>query len=99
MKNPMQPLVFLNVLNVQRLGTNKGHSSYRAPMSSLPYTNPFFVMRLRNPSEKTGTMPMPHVLQSPLRPDLVREVHRDMAKNKRQLGLRAAVGKEVGEKM
>eukprot|EP00913_Durusdinium_trenchii_P013283 g12467.t1 len=37
-----------------------------------------------NPSEKTGTMPMPVVLQSPLRPDLVREVHRDMAKNKRQ---------------
>ena len=39
---------------------------------------------LRNPSEKTGTMPMPVVLQSPLRPDLVREVHRDLAKNKRR---------------
>ncbi|CAK9004742.1 60S ribosomal protein L4-1 (L1) [Durusdinium trenchii] len=42
------------------------------------------IYNFENPSEKTGTMPMPVVLQSPLRPDLVREVHRDMAKNKRQ---------------
>lgn len=42
------------------------------------------VFNFENPSEKAGTVVMPHVLTSPLRPDLVREVHRDMAKNKRQ---------------
>lgn len=48
----------------------------------------------RNPSEKTGTMPMPVVLQSPLRPDLVREVHRDMAKNKRRTNGWSGKGKK-----
>jgi len=42
------------------------------------------VYNFENPSEKAGTQTMPEVLTSPLRPDLVREVHRDMAKNKRQ---------------
>eukprot|EP00437_Effrenium_voratum_P060849 CAMPEP_0181494622 /NCGR_PEP_ID=MMETSP1110-20121109/51878_1 /TAXON_ID=174948 /ORGANISM="Symbiodinium sp., Strain CCMP421" /LENGTH=51 /DNA_ID=CAMNT_0023622063 /DNA_START=67 /DNA_END=219 /DNA_ORIENTATION=- len=42
------------------------------------------VYNFENPKEKTGTVVMPHVMQSPLRPDLVREVHRDMNKNKRQ---------------
>lgn len=42
------------------------------------------IYNFENPSEKTGTVPMPYVLQSPLRPDLVREVHTNMAKNKRQ---------------
>eukprot|EP00933_Yihiella_yeosuensis_P035449 TRINITY_DN28_c0_g1_i1.p1 TRINITY_DN28_c0_g1~~TRINITY_DN28_c0_g1_i1.p1 ORF type:complete len:434 (+),score=120.37 TRINITY_DN28_c0_g1_i1:78-1304(+) len=35
-------------------------------------------------NEKTGTVPMPTVLSSPLRPDLVREVHMNMSKNSRQ---------------
>jgi len=34
--------------------------------------------------EKTGSMPMPHVLTTPLRPDLVRSVHTNVSKNKRQ---------------
>jgi len=42
------------------------------------------VYQCDNPSEKTGTVPMPHVLASPLRPDLVRYIHRNMAMNKRQ---------------
>eukprot|EP00933_Yihiella_yeosuensis_P035455 TRINITY_DN28_c0_g2_i1.p1 TRINITY_DN28_c0_g2~~TRINITY_DN28_c0_g2_i1.p1 ORF type:complete len:408 (+),score=119.99 TRINITY_DN28_c0_g2_i1:89-1312(+) len=35
-------------------------------------------------AEKTGTLPMPEVLAAPLRPDLVREVHMNVSKNKRQ---------------
>jgi len=36
------------------------------------------------PAEKSGTVPMPVALTTPLRPDLVRAVHTNMAKNKRQ---------------
>jgi len=36
------------------------------------------------PSEKTGSVPMPVVLTTPLRPDLVRAVHTNVSKNKRQ---------------
>eukprot|EP00933_Yihiella_yeosuensis_P035451 TRINITY_DN28_c0_g1_i3.p1 TRINITY_DN28_c0_g1~~TRINITY_DN28_c0_g1_i3.p1 ORF type:complete len:409 (+),score=131.00 TRINITY_DN28_c0_g1_i3:83-1309(+) len=36
------------------------------------------------PSEKKGTAPLPAVLASPLRPDLVREVHMNVSKNSRQ---------------
>jgi len=36
------------------------------------------------PSEKSGTVPMPVALTTPLRPDLVRAVHTNVAKNKRQ---------------
>eukprot|EP00928_Gymnodinium_smaydae_P049880 TRINITY_DN334_c0_g1_i4.p1 TRINITY_DN334_c0_g1~~TRINITY_DN334_c0_g1_i4.p1 ORF type:complete len:400 (-),score=129.88 TRINITY_DN334_c0_g1_i4:116-1315(-) len=36
------------------------------------------------PSAKSGTTPMPAVLMSALRPDLVRYVHTNMSKNKRQ---------------
>lgn len=43
--------------------------------------------------EKTGTVVMPHVLTSPLRPDLVREVHKNVSKNHRQA---YAVGAKVG---
>merc|ERR1711988_501478 len=46
-----------------------------------------------NPSEKAGTVPMPAVLTSPLGPDLVREVHKNVSKNKRQA---YAVGAKVG---
>eukprot|EP00933_Yihiella_yeosuensis_P035453 TRINITY_DN28_c0_g1_i5.p1 TRINITY_DN28_c0_g1~~TRINITY_DN28_c0_g1_i5.p1 ORF type:complete len:408 (+),score=136.53 TRINITY_DN28_c0_g1_i5:207-1430(+) len=35
-------------------------------------------------NQKTGTLPMPAVLSSPLRPDLVREVHMNVSKNSRQ---------------
>ncbi|CAE7724900.1 RPL4A [Symbiodinium microadriaticum] len=42
------------------------------------------VFNFENPTEKTGTVKMPHVLTSPLRPDLVRDVHMNMNKNKRQ---------------
>jgi len=37
-----------------------------------------------NPAEKSGTIVMPHVLSSPLRPDLVKYVHMNMSKNHRQ---------------
>jgi len=46
-----------------------------------------------NPSEKTGSLPMPQVLASPLRPDLVRYIHMNVSKNKRQP---IAVGGKVG---
>jgi large subunit ribosomal protein L4e len=46
-----------------------------------------------NPTEKTGTMPMPNALATPIRPDLVRYVHMNMSKNKRQA---YAVGDKVG---
>jgi large subunit ribosomal protein L4e len=45
------------------------------------------------PSEKSSTVPMPPVLCSPLRPDLVREVHMNVSKNKRQAnGVKSKVG-------
>merc|ERR1719355_572038 len=37
-----------------------------------------------NPSEKSGTVPMPIALTSPLRPDIVRYIHTGISKNKRQ---------------
>jgi len=51
------------------------------------------IYQCENPAEKKSTMPMPHVLSSPLRPDLVREVHKNVTKNKRQA---YAVGAKVG---
>lgn len=36
-----------------------------------------------NPKEKTGTVALPHVMMSPLRPDIVREVHKLVNKNRR----------------
>jgi len=51
------------------------------------------VYNFENPSEKSGTVVMPHVLTSPLRPDLVREVHKNVSKNRRQA---YAVGAKVG---
>ncbi|CAK0890325.1 unnamed protein product [Prorocentrum cordatum] len=37
-----------------------------------------------DPSAKAGTVPLPSVLTSPLRPDLVRYIHTAVSKNKRQ---------------
>jgi len=37
-----------------------------------------------DPSQKSKTVVMPRVLASPLRPDLVRFIHMNMSKNKRQ---------------
>jgi len=37
-----------------------------------------------SPAEKSGTVPMPHVLMSPLRPDLVHYIHTNVSKNARQ---------------
>jgi len=51
------------------------------------------VYNFENPAEKSGTVVMPHVLTSPLRPDLVREVHKNVSKNRRQA---YAVGAKVG---
>jgi len=45
------------------------------------------------PSEKSSTLPMPTVLASPLRPDLVRYIHTNVSKNKRQA---ISVGAKVG---
>jgi len=42
------------------------------------------VHQFDNPDDKVGTMKMPMVLSSPLRPDLVRYIHTNMSKNKRQ---------------
>ena len=42
------------------------------------------VFKSDDPSEKSGTVPMPWVLTTPLRPDLVRSVHTNVSKNKRQ---------------
>jgi len=42
------------------------------------------VFQYDEPSKKEGTVTLPHVLSSPLRPDLVRYIHTNMAKNKRQ---------------
>lgn len=46
-----------------------------------------------DPTEKAGTMLMPHVLCSPLRPDWVRIVHKNMSKNSR---VPVSVGSKVG---
>jgi len=47
-------------------------------------------------SEKAGTLPLPAVLASPLRPDLVRYIHMNVSKNKRQpIGVGAVVGYET----
>jgi len=42
------------------------------------------VFKCEDPSEKSGTVPMPTVLTTPLRPDLVRYIHTGVSKNKRQ---------------
>jgi len=42
------------------------------------------VYQSEKPSEKAGTVPMPTVLTTPLRPDLVRYIHTGVSKNKRQ---------------
>jgi len=42
------------------------------------------VYKSDDPSAKSGSLPMPHVLTTPLRPDLVRYVHTNVSKNKRQ---------------
>eukprot|EP00972_Heterocapsa_arctica_P076330 11261161-Heterocapsa_arctica.AAC.1 len=49
-------------------------------------------MRTKSATKKT-TVPMPAALAMPLRPDLVRYVHTNMSKNKRQAH---AVGAKVG---
>jgi len=51
------------------------------------------VYQFDTPSEKAETVPMPHVLMSPLRPDLVRYIHTNVSKNKRQA---ISVGAKVG---
>mmetsp|Transcript_28209 Transcript_28209/g.51320 ORF Transcript_28209/g.51320 Transcript_28209/m.51320 type:complete len:407 (-) Transcript_28209:57-1277(-) len=49
-----------------------------------------------SPGEKTGTMPFPAVLATPLRPDLVHTVHTDVSKNRRQAyGITAKSGYET----
>ena len=42
------------------------------------------VYKSDDPSAKSGTVPMPVVLTTPLRPDLVRYVHTNVSKNRRQ---------------
>jgi len=42
------------------------------------------VHKCENPDERSGTLPMPFALCSPLRPDLVRYVHKNVSKNRRQ---------------
>merc|ERR1740121_2514006 len=51
------------------------------------------IYQFDNPSEKSGTVPMPQALAMPLRPDWVRYVHMNVSKNKRQA---YAVGDKVG---
>jgi len=51
------------------------------------------VYQFDTPSEKAETVPMPQVLMSPLRPDLVRYIHTNVSKNKRQA---ISVGAKVG---
>jgi len=54
------------------------------------------VYKFDAPSEKTGTLPLPQVLASPLRPDLVRYIHMNVSKNKRQpVGVTAVAGYET----
>jgi len=49
-----------------------------------------------DPSAKTSTLPMPQALLSPLRPDLVRYIHTNVSKNKRQpISVGAKVGYET----
>jgi len=42
------------------------------------------IYQFDNPSEKSGTVAMPVAMTTPLRPDLVRYIHMNVAKNKRQ---------------
>merc|ERR1719504_64263 len=42
------------------------------------------VYKFDNPAEKASTVPMPSALTMPLRPDLVRYIHTNVSKNKRQ---------------
>jgi len=51
------------------------------------------VYNCEEPNEKSGTLAMPWVLTSPLRPDLVRVIHSNMSKNTRQA---VSVGAKVG---
>jgi len=51
------------------------------------------VYQFDTPTERAETVPMPHVLMSPLRPDLVRYIHTNVSKNKRQA---ISVGAKVG---
>jgi len=51
------------------------------------------VYQFDDASQKAGTLPMPAALTSPLRPDLVRYIHTNVSKNKRQA---LAVGAKVG---
>jgi len=51
------------------------------------------VYQFDEPSKKTGSVKMPSVLTSPLRPDLVRYIHTNVSKNRRQA---IAVGAKVG---
>jgi len=51
------------------------------------------VYKFDSPDDKEATVPMPWVLCSPLRPDLVRYVHMNVSKNKRQA---ISVGAKVG---
>uniref|UniRef100_A0A7S2QGF0 Large ribosomal subunit protein uL4 C-terminal domain-containing protein n=1 Tax=Zooxanthella nutricula TaxID=1333877 RepID=A0A7S2QGF0_9DINO len=54
------------------------------------------VYNCENPAEKTSTVPMPQALLSPLRPDLVRYIHTNVSKNKRQpISVGAKVGYET----
>merc|ERR1719301_420333 len=42
------------------------------------------VHKCENPDERSGTLPMPVALTAPLRPDLVRYIHKNVSKNRRQ---------------
>jgi len=54
------------------------------------------VHQFENPSEKSGTLPMPVALTSPLRPDLVRYIHTNVSKNRRQaIAVTAKAGYET----
>merc|ERR1719389_334480 len=60
----------------------------------MPNTRPVVcVHQFDDPSQKTGTLPMPWVLTTALRPDLVRSVHTGISKNKRQA---ISVGAKAG---
>jgi len=51
------------------------------------------VYQFDDPSKKAGSVKMPSVLSSPLRPDLVRYIHTNVSKNRRQA---ISVGAKVG---
>jgi len=51
------------------------------------------VYQFDDPSKKSGSVKMPSVLTSPLRPDLVRYIHTNVSKNRRQA---ISVGAKVG---